>query len=126
MNLSKKIKLLTLWLIMACPAIASTAQLNGNDELKNLEMVCPDCKTVAEDVLELRVKHCQLNDTSSAVLIHTVKNDPMFSFMLAVHTAAGTDIYKKVKSSAAENTDCNDSHNWVKLTQNTIKKGKAL
>lgn len=29
------------------------------------------------------------------MMIGTMQNDPMFSFMLAVHTAAGSEAYKR-------------------------------
>lgn len=78
MKVTNKLKLLALGLCMAGTAIAAPDVLNDDAKLKNLEKVCPDCKMVAKDVLNLRVENCQLKDTSSAMMIGTMQNDPMF------------------------------------------------
>ncbi|HHG1136029.1 TPA: hypothetical protein ACPUKY_004619 [Klebsiella pneumoniae] len=64
-------------------------------------------------------------DTSSAMMIGTMQNDPMFSFMLAVHTAAGSEAYKTVVGAAGNHVDCENPLNWIKLTQQAIKGGKV-
>ncbi|MEX8992990.1 hypothetical protein AB8G35_29635, partial [Salmonella enterica] len=96
MKVTNRLQLLALGLCIAGTAIAAPDVLNDDAKLKNLEKVCPDCQMVAKDVLNLRVENCQLKDTSSAMMIGTMQNDPMFSFMLAVHTAAGSEAYKTV------------------------------
>ncbi|EOW9161722.1 hypothetical protein ACN1T8_002284 [Vibrio cholerae] len=125
MNVTKKIQLLAMGIFMAGTAIAAPDMLNDDVKLKNLENACPDCEMVARDVLNLRVENCQLKDTSSAMMIGTMQNDPMFSFMLVVHTAAGGEAYKTVIGAAATNVDCENPLNWIKLTQQAIKRGKA-
>ncbi|CAM3500125.1 hypothetical protein HZS38_08175 [Xenorhabdus nematophila] len=125
MNVTKKIHLLALGLFMTGTAIAAPDVLNDDAKLKNLEKVCPDCEMVAKDVLNLRVQNCQLKDTSSAMMIGTMQNDPMFSFMLAVHTAAGSEAYKTVVGAAGNHVDCENPLNWIKLTQQAIKGGKV-
>ena len=125
MKVTNKFQLLALGLCMAGTAIAAPDVLNDDAKLKNLEKVCPDCEMVARDVLNLRVENCQLKNTSSAMMIATMQSDPMFSFMLAVHTAAGGDAYKTVLGAAAAHVDCENPLSWVKLTQQAIKGGKA-
>lgn len=110
---------------MAGITSASPAPLNDDAKLKSLETVCPDCEMVVKDVLDLRVKNCSLIDTSSTMMINTMKNDPMFSFMLAVHTAAGADAYRTVIGVASTNVDCENSLNWIRLTQQAIKGAKT-
>ena len=125
MKVTNKLKLLALGLCMAGTAIAAPDVLNDDAKLKNLEKVCPDCKMVAKDVLNLRVENCQLKDTSSAMMIGTMQNDPMFSFILAVHTAAGSEAYKTVVGAAGNHVDCENPLNWIKLTQQASKGGKV-
>ncbi|ECN1760304.1 hypothetical protein LE32_24940, partial [Salmonella enterica subsp. enterica serovar Newport] len=120
-----RLQLLALGLCIAGTAIAAPDVLNDDAKLKNLEKVCPDCQMVAKDVLNLRVENCQLKDTSSAMMIGTMQNDPMFSFMLAVHTAAGSEAYKTVVGAAGNHVDCENPLNWIKLTQQAIKGGKV-
>lgn len=125
MKVINKLQLLALGLFMACTAIASPDALNTDAKFENLESVCPDCEMVAKDVLNLRVENCQLKDTSSTMMIGTMQSDPMFWFMLAVHTAAGGEAYKTVVGAAATHIDCENSLNWVRLTQQAVKVGKA-
>ncbi|WP_368878262.1 hypothetical protein [Proteus mirabilis] len=82
-------------------------------------------QNVRDLALNLRVENCQLKDTSSAMMIGTMQNDPMFSFMLAVHTAAGSEAYKTVVGAAGNHVDCENPLNWIKLTQQAIKGGKV-
>lgn len=117
MKVTNRLQLLALGLCIAGTAIAAPDVLNDDAKLKNLEKVCPDCQMVAKDVLNLRVENCQLKDTSSAMMIGTMQNDPMFSFMLAVHTAAGSEAYKTVVGAAGNHVDCENPLNWIKLTQ---------
>ncbi|EFP0184086.1 hypothetical protein HLX14_004621 [Escherichia coli] len=86
---------------------------------KKIEMIkvsCPECALVATDVIELRVHNCQLKNTSSEMLLGTMKNDPMYFFMLEVYTLAGFEKYKYVKGVAESAVDCGNPVNWVHLT----------
>nr|WP_242647525.1 hypothetical protein [Escherichia coli]UMW90063.1 hypothetical protein [Escherichia coli] len=125
MKVTNRLQLLALGLCIAGTAIAAPDVLNDDAKLKNLEKMCPDCQMVAKDVLNLRVENCQLKDTSSAMMIGTMQNDPMFTFMLAVHTAAGSEAYITVVGAAGNHVDCENPLNWIKLTQQAIKGGNV-
>ncbi|WP_231571578.1 MULTISPECIES: hypothetical protein [Xenorhabdus] len=93
MNLRNKIQLIAVGLMMVGSVMAVPDALNGYEKLKikSLEVGCPGCTLVAQDVLEIRAQNCQLKNTSLPMIVDTILNDPMFAFMLETYTVAGMD-----------------------------------
>lgn len=118
---SLQLMMVGLGMLVAGHATAASSEMSDSDKLKALESACPSCVKVAGDVLDLRVEHCQLKDSSFEMMVGTMRSDPMYGFMLAVDSMVVPETYKTILTAAATHVDCDNPQNWVNMTQQAIR-----